>query len=208
MQAGYEVKDDAESTAVAVKKSGKGKKGKKSDDPFEEFATPSGSGPIPSYTDSFSLTSFHAASRSRALEQAQASLVDSVRNVSFSGWNPPPGNRALQGDLSYLEITTAEGLQAHVTANQEGFYLNQSTSSVFNPERAETHYKSLTLVELLRKISPSFQSKWHKVRPNISLITRTTHTRTYTRNTSARTAAFLCSSSPSSVSFPPSLTFP
>lgn len=166
VQAGYEMKDDADSTAVAVSKKGKGKKGKKSDDPFEEFAPSAGSGPGASpisYTDSFSLTSYHAASRSRAQEQAQASLVDAVRNVSFSGWNPPPGNRALQGDLSYLEITTAEGLQAHVTANQEGFYLNQSTSSVFNPERAETHYKSLTLVELLRKISPSFQSKWHKV---------------------------------------------
>jgi protein TIF31 len=161
VQAGYE--DETENVdqvaAVVVKK---GKKGASSGN--KDASSVSSSSPddvlTPLDAESFSLRQFHVAKKE---QQPSATLVDAVRNVGFSGWNPPPGNRALQGDLLYLEITTAEGLQAHVTANQEGFYLNQSTNAVFNPEKADTPYMSLTLVQLLRRISPIFQAKYTKV---------------------------------------------
>lgn len=184
-QAGYEDVVAAEEDAKALATtSGKGKKAgkkgskKESDDPFAEFAAPGSS--LSAFTDNFSLHSFHAASRARAAEQAQSSLVDTVRNLSFSGWNPPPGNRALQGDLLYLEIITHEGVQLHVTANQEGFFVNQSTSTHFNPERAEPNYKSLTLVELLKKVSPLFKNKYMQA---------STHPRTARAHTTTTPAA-------------------
>lgn len=159
-----------DNAAAAQKKNKKkGKKGKNAkDDPFEEFAATSSptataaanAAPVSSFTDSFSLHSFHSASKARVAESAASSLVDSVRHISFSGWNPPPGNRKLQGDLLYLELTTAEGVHVHVTSNQEGYFVNQSTNSVFNPDRAESSYKSLTLIELLKKLSVSFAHKY------------------------------------------------
>lgn len=179
-QAGYEdvvaAEEDAKALAVSSKGKKSSKKGSKkdADDPFAEFAASSAPGSsLAAYTDNFSLHSFHAASRARAAEQAQSSLVDTVRNLSFSGWNPPPGNRALQGDLLYLEIITHEGVQVHVTANQEGFFVNQSTSTHFNPERAQPDYKSLTLVELLKKLSPLFKNKFTQAR---------THSHAHTHN--------------------------
>ena len=179
-QAGYEDVVAAEEDAKALATTSKSKKGgkktskKESDDPFAEFTASSTPGSsLVAFTDNFSLHAFHAASRVRAAEQAQSSLVDTVRNLSFSGWNPPPGNRALQGDLLYLEITTHEGVQVHVTANQEGFFVNQSTSTHFNPERAEPNYKSLTLVELLKKLSPLFKNKYLQVRTHACDCTRT-----------------------------------
>jgi hypothetical protein len=162
VQAGYEDENENvdQVAAVVVKKGKKGASSSGNKDASSVSSSSSDDVLTPLDAESFSLRQFHVAKKE---QQPSATLVDAVRNVGFSGWNPPPGNRALQGDLLYLEITTAEGLQAHVTANQEGFYLNQSTNAVFNPEKADTPYMSLTLVQLLRRISPIFQAKYTKV---------------------------------------------
>lgn len=66
-------------------------------------------------------------------KQERPSSTVCVKSMAFSGWNPPPGNRRLQGDLFYLEITTPETKQLFITASVSGFFVNQSTRTVFNP---------------------------------------------------------------------------
>jgi len=87
-------------------------------------------------------------------------INECVRNINFSAWNPPPGNRKLRGDLLYLEINTIENNTLHVTSCVDGYYLNQSTSTTFNPNPAETSYKSHSLVDLLKRASPIFNAKF------------------------------------------------
>jgi len=48
-----------------------------------------------------------------------------VRVLTYSGWNPPPGNRKMHGDLLYLYVVTLEDKKYHITASTHGFFLNQ-----------------------------------------------------------------------------------
>lgn len=48
-----------------------------------------------------------------------------LKVLTMSGWNPPPGNRKMHGDLMYLFIVTVEERHVSVTASTRGFYLNQ-----------------------------------------------------------------------------------
>lgn len=48
-----------------------------------------------------------------------------LKVLTMSGWNPPPGNRKMHGDLMYLYIVTVEERHVSVTASTRGFYLNQ-----------------------------------------------------------------------------------
>lgn len=54
-----------------------------------------------------------------------------LKVLTMSGWNPPPGNRKMHGDLMYLYIVTVEERHVSVTASTRGFYLNQSVISAF-----------------------------------------------------------------------------
>lgn len=49
-----------------------------------------------------------------------------LKVLTMSGWNPPPGNRKMHGDLMYLFMVTVEERHVSVTASTRGFYLNQS----------------------------------------------------------------------------------
>ena len=49
-----------------------------------------------------------------------------LKVLTMSGWNPPPGNRKMHGDLMYLYMVTVEERHISVTASSRGFYLNQS----------------------------------------------------------------------------------
>lgn len=51
-----------------------------------------------------------------------------LKVLTMSGWNPPPGNRKMHGDLMYLYIVTVEERHVSVTASTRGFYLNQSVN--------------------------------------------------------------------------------
>lgn len=80
-----------------------------------------------------------------------------LKVITYSGWNPPPGNRRMHGDLLYLYIVTIEEKRFHITASTRGFYLNQSTEDEFNPRPATQKHLSHSLIELLNQISPSFK---------------------------------------------------
>ncbi|XP_076435159.1 clustered mitochondria protein homolog [Babylonia areolata] len=80
-----------------------------------------------------------------------------LKVLTYSGWNPPPGNRRMHGDLLYLYVVTLEDKRYHITASTRGFYLNQSTEDCFNPRAAQPRYLSHSLIDLLSQISPSFK---------------------------------------------------
>lgn len=83
-----------------------------------------------------------------------------LKVLTMSGWNPPPGNRKMHGDLMYLYIVTVEERHVSITASTRGFYLNQSTSYIFNPKPANPSFLSHSLVELLSQISPAFKKNF------------------------------------------------
>ncbi|XP_008120855.2 clustered mitochondria protein homolog isoform X1 [Anolis carolinensis] len=80
-----------------------------------------------------------------------------LKVLTMSGWNPPPGNRKMHGDLMYLYVITMEDRHVSITASTRGFYLNQSTAYNFNPKPANPSFLSHSLVELLNQISPTFK---------------------------------------------------
>ncbi|KAG8455747.1 hypothetical protein GDO86_001803 [Hymenochirus boettgeri] len=83
-----------------------------------------------------------------------------LKSMIMSGWNPPPGNRKMHGDLMYLNIITMEDHHLNITASNRGFYINQSTAEVFNPKPASPSHLSHSLVELLNQLSPAFKKNF------------------------------------------------
>ncbi|XP_054857131.1 clustered mitochondria protein homolog isoform X1 [Eublepharis macularius] len=83
-----------------------------------------------------------------------------LKVLTMSGWNPPPGNRKMHGDLMYLYVITVEDRHVSITASTRGFYLNQSTAYSFNPKPANPSFLSHSLVELLNQISPTFKKNF------------------------------------------------
>ncbi|KAF3847778.1 hypothetical protein F7725_020806 [Dissostichus mawsoni] len=81
------------------------------------------------------------------------SFLSCLKVLTMSGWNPPPGNRKMHGDLMYLYMVTVEERHISITASTRGFYLNQSTTYTFNPKPANHSFLSHSLVELLSQIS-------------------------------------------------------
>lgn len=81
----------------------------------------------------------------------------------MSGWNPPPGNRRLQGDLMYLFVVTQEDKRFHITSSTRGFYVNVSTEEDFNPVAANPKVVYHSLIELLNSISPLFKRNFANI---------------------------------------------
>ncbi|TRZ02894.1 hypothetical protein DNTS_033260 [Danionella cerebrum] len=83
-----------------------------------------------------------------------------LKVLVMSSWNPPPGNRRMHGDLMYLSVVTMEDKHFSITASTQGFYINQSTPSIFNPKRAVPSVLSHNLLDLLGQISPIFKKNF------------------------------------------------
>ncbi|KAL7997250.1 putative clustered mitochondria protein [Plasmopara halstedii] len=94
--------------------------------------------------------------------EIDAKLPVCVKSIVFSGFNPPPGPRKLAGDIFYLEVILAgDNMLHHITAHVDGFYVNRSTASKFDPRPHETNpARSHLLVDLLCNISPTFQESY------------------------------------------------
>ncbi|XP_068102299.1 clustered mitochondria protein homolog [Hyperolius riggenbachi] len=83
-----------------------------------------------------------------------------LKSVMLSGWNPPPGNRKMHGDLMYLTVVTMEDNPIHITSSNRGFYVNQSTADVFNPKPSSPSHLCHSIVELLNQVSPAFKKNF------------------------------------------------
>ncbi|ELR12870.1 tetratricopeptide repeat domain containing protein [Acanthamoeba castellanii str. Neff] len=92
-----------------------------------------------------------------------ASEPQCVKSIEFAGWNPPPGNRALLGDLYYLQVTTLEGATIFITSWTHGFYVNCCTETTFNPKPAPKSCSSHSLSGVLSQVSPQFKKNFQHV---------------------------------------------
>ncbi|KAK3589135.1 hypothetical protein CHS0354_017102 [Potamilus streckersoni] len=80
-----------------------------------------------------------------------------LKVLTYSGWNPPPGNRRMHGDLLYLYVMTLEEKKYHITATTRGFYVSQTSDDEFNPKAAQQKNLCHSLIELLNQISSGFK---------------------------------------------------
>eukprot|EP01117_Protostelium_nocturnum_P011592 TRINITY_DN4206_c0_g1_i1.p1 TRINITY_DN4206_c0_g1~~TRINITY_DN4206_c0_g1_i1.p1 ORF type:complete len:1296 (-),score=607.29 TRINITY_DN4206_c0_g1_i1:314-4201(-) len=81
-----------------------------------------------------------------------------IKGLNLSGWNPPPSNRKLRGDLIYLELVTYESKIYHITGTPKGFYVNSSNSTAFNPNpMVNTPTIKHCLASLISLLSPQFK---------------------------------------------------
>ena len=84
-------------------------------------------------------------------------------SIQFSGFHPPPSNRRLLGDLAYIEVFSnvkATDERIFVTATAAGFFVNESTSTVFDPSPAEKPCVSHTLLDCLLLRSKVVKDAW------------------------------------------------
>ena len=89
-------------------------------------------------------------------------VLSCLHSLTYSAYNPPPPSRKLRGDLLYLTVHTLENNHLHITAAIDGFYVNQSTDDEWSGEMSSSGYKSHSLVELLRKASPLFHTRFNQ----------------------------------------------
>jgi len=62
------------------------------------------------------------------------------------------------GDYYYIYFKSPEEIDYHITGHAEGFFLNQSSSSHFNPNISSKNSKIyISLLDLLYSISPKFK---------------------------------------------------
>ncbi|ETL49934.1 hypothetical protein L916_00727 [Phytophthora nicotianae] len=95
-------------------------------------------------------------------QQPDAKLPACVKSIVFSGYNPPPGPRKLAGDLLYLEVVIAgDNTRYHITSHVNGFFVNRSTATKFDPRPHKTApAHSHLLVDVLSNVSPKFRESY------------------------------------------------
>lgn len=76
-----------------------------------------------------------------------------VQFISLSGFNPPPPQYRLDGNLFYLHVRVLESVDYHITASPEGFFVNQSKISQFNPAPVPNKPVYASLFDLIRSLS-------------------------------------------------------
>jgi protein TIF31 len=111
-------------------------------------------------------------------------LSDSILNVSYSGWNPPPYARSTAGDLCYFEVRTASNSVIHITATAAGFYVNNCTLNHFDPSPApadKAHF-SHELLYTLAGASASFNSQWESLGSKLEAVSAEKSARTVTNS--------------------------
>ncbi|UZJ55910.1 hypothetical protein CBS101457_005230 [Exobasidium rhododendri] len=88
-----------------------------------------------------------------------------LRHMSVSAWNPPPHHLRAQGHFVYLQAITLEGEHLSITASSQGFYINKSTTSRFDPtpRASPDDYSSSSLFDIFCGISPLFLANFAKL---------------------------------------------
>ncbi|KAK7894894.1 Intracellular distribution of mitochondria [Exophiala xenobiotica] len=98
------------------------------------------------------------ASLDAILPAHEDALPKTIKSLSVSQWNPPPYHLRQRGHLLYLQLTTNEGEQHHITATVSGFFVNKSSSNKFDPfpKPAPKNHGAHSLLTLISLLSPSF----------------------------------------------------
>lgn len=93
------------------------------------------------------------------LSTEQGQTPKTVKSLGISSWNPPPPFLRQQGHLLYVQLTTNEGEQYHITSHISGFFVNKSSNNKFDPfprlqpKQAFSH----SLFSLISDLSPAFR---------------------------------------------------
>lgn len=92
-------------------------------------------------------------------------LPKTIKSLSLSPWNPPPHNLRQRGHLLYLQLTTLEGEQFHITSHVAGFFVNRSSNNKFDPfqKTAPKQYTAHSLLQLISQLSPDFRTEFQKL---------------------------------------------
>lgn len=95
---------------------------------------------------------------SKLLPSASAPLPKAVKFIGASMWNPPPFHLRQKGHLLYVQVTTNEGDQFHITSHVSGFFVNKCSNSKFDPfpRPAPKNATAHSLLTLIGMVSPSF----------------------------------------------------
>ena len=81
---------------------------------------------------------------------------DCIKSLCESGWSPPSPARRLQGDLIYIEATTASEGVLQITGTPQGFFVNMSSRNHFDPRPSNKNPGfDHSLLGCLRKVVPS-----------------------------------------------------
>jgi protein TIF31 len=121
------------------------------------------SGEVPSSGTSHPLTDYNFESPGALqtiLPSNQEQQPKTVKSISLSNWNPPPYHLRQRGHLLYLQVTTNEGEQFHITSSVSGFFVNKCQNNKFDPfsRPAPKNFKAHSLLTLLGLISPQFNA--------------------------------------------------
>ncbi|KAF4324560.1 hypothetical protein BBO99_00001768 [Phytophthora kernoviae] len=94
--------------------------------------------------------------------QQDAKLPACIKSIVFSGYNPPPAPRKLAGDLLYLEVVVeGDNTRFHVTAHANGFFVNRSNASNFDPRpHKTTPGNAHLLLDMLSIVSQKFKNSY------------------------------------------------
>lgn len=103
------------------------------------------------------------------LNGAKTKLPQCIKQLTFTGFNPPPGPRKMKGDLMYLHIITMEDKRYHLTASNKGFFVNQSTDDSFNPKPDNMYRIHHSLVELINSLSSIFKKSFATIQSKRTL---------------------------------------
>ncbi|XP_019722469.1 clustered mitochondria protein homolog [Hippocampus comes] len=101
---------------------------------------------------------------------SQPQVPSSLRDLSLSSWDPPPGHRKLQGDFLYITVVTTEGQRCDVTSCPKGFFVNRSTPEAFDPRPSQSSPVCHCFTDLLCHISPAFKHAFTKNRHHTSQV--------------------------------------
>ncbi|KAI8995941.1 clustered mitochondria-domain-containing protein [Gaertneriomyces semiglobifer] len=96
--------------------------------------------------------------------------IQCLKSMTPSHWNQPSVSQRTAGDLLYLRVETLEGETLHVTCSTSGFFVSQSTDTVFNPApRLKKSYHEHNLATMLSKASPLFATRFEALQVNLAL---------------------------------------
>lgn len=68
-----------------------------------------------------------------------------------------------KGDLQFFEANTLEGKIVYITSSEKGFFVNQSSATVFSNKAATLPCFSYTLTGVLAQVSPLFRENFAKL---------------------------------------------
>ena len=92
-------------------------------------------------------------------DESGSVMSDVIKSITYSGFNPLPGPRAVLGELFFLEVSAPDGT-VFVSATANGFYVNRSSRNQFDVT-PQTHPSfSHELLLCLLQHSPKVKDSW------------------------------------------------